>query len=103
MNDFLKILQYMNSAATKPAELLSRQASRHDKMRENRFGATHNQLHRYVAAVFADGASGSSLFERYNLERARPKLGIMGISVFGRELIFSAACQCQLVRTCQAK
>jgi hypothetical protein len=34
MNDFLKILQYMNSAATKPLELLSWQASRHDKMRE---------------------------------------------------------------------
>jgi ABC-type uncharacterized transport system substrate-binding protein len=47
MNDFLKILQNMNSAATKPKQLLSRQASRHDKMRENRFGATHNQLHRY--------------------------------------------------------
>src|SRR5437016_13817745 len=47
MNDFLKIFQYMNSAATKPAELLSRQASRHDKMWENRFGATHNQLHRH--------------------------------------------------------
>jgi hypothetical protein len=47
MNDFLEILQYMNSAATKPEQLLSRQASRHDKMREHRFGATHNQLHRY--------------------------------------------------------
>src|SRR5215468_10164432 len=45
MNGFLKILQYMNSAVTKPEQLLSRQASRHDKMRENRFSATHNQLH----------------------------------------------------------
>src|SRR5439155_16041380 len=28
-------------------QLRSRQASRHDEMRENRFGATHNQLHRH--------------------------------------------------------
>src|SRR5206468_9840763 len=47
MNGLLKILQNMNSAATKPEQLLSRQASRHDKMWENRFGATHNQLHRH--------------------------------------------------------
>src|SRR5438034_10426646 len=45
MNRFLKILQNVNSAATKPEQLLSRQASRHDKMWENRFGATQNQLH----------------------------------------------------------
>src|SRR5258707_12029698 len=37
MNGFLKILQYMNSAPTKPEQLLRRQASRHDEMRENRF------------------------------------------------------------------
>ena len=53
------------------------------------------------------GLRGRSLrlvvFERYNLQRARPKLGVMGISVFDRGLVFSAACQCQLVRTCQAK
>src|SRR6266704_7213047 len=47
MNEFLKILQNMNSMATKPKQLLSRQASRHNKMRENRFGATQNQLHRH--------------------------------------------------------
>src|SRR4029450_4556711 len=45
MNEFLKILQNMNSMATKLEQLLSRQASRHNKMRENRFGATQNQLH----------------------------------------------------------
>src|SRR5436305_13800842 len=47
MNSFLKILQTMNSAVAKRKQLPSRQATRHDKMRENRFGATHNQLHRY--------------------------------------------------------
>src|SRR5262245_34756458 len=47
MNDFLKTLEYMDCAPTKPEQLLSRQASRHDKMRENGFGATHNQLHCY--------------------------------------------------------
>src|SRR6266571_3181782 len=47
MNEFLKILQNMNSMATKPEQLLSRQASSHNKMRENRVGATQNQLHRH--------------------------------------------------------
>jgi uncharacterized phage protein gp47/JayE len=41
MNGSLKILQNMNNAATKPEELLSRQAARNDKMRKNRFGTTH--------------------------------------------------------------
>src|SRR5262245_27546311 len=40
MNDFLEILQYMAAAGTKPKQLFSRQASRHDKTRENRLSAT---------------------------------------------------------------
>src|SRR5262245_47980449 len=47
MNGFLEILQNMNTSATKPEQLLSRQASRRYKTRENRFGATQNQLHRH--------------------------------------------------------
>jgi hypothetical protein len=47
MDEFLKILQDMNGAATNPKQLLCRQASRHDEMRENRFGTTHIQLHRH--------------------------------------------------------
>src|ERR1700746_71517 len=45
MNGFLKILQYMNAAPTKPVQLLSRQASRHDKIWENWLAAAYNQLH----------------------------------------------------------
>src|SRR5499433_937551 len=47
MNGFLKIIQNMNTAATELKQLLGRQASGRDKMRENRFGATQNQLHRH--------------------------------------------------------
>ena len=47
MNDFLEILQYMTAAGTKPKQLFSRQASRHDKTRENRLSATRYHLHRH--------------------------------------------------------
>jgi hypothetical protein len=55
MDEFLKILQDMNGAATNPKQLLSRQASRHDEMRENRFGTTHTQSAIVFAAAGAVG------------------------------------------------
>jgi len=45
MNDFLQILEYMHSEPTKPEQLPSWQASRHDEMWESRLAAAHNQLH----------------------------------------------------------
>jgi hypothetical protein len=55
MDEFLKILQDMSGAATNPKQLLSRQASRHDEMRENRFGRTHTQSAIVFAAAGAVG------------------------------------------------
>jgi len=37
----------MTAAGTKPKQLFSRQASRHDKRRENRLSATRYHLHRH--------------------------------------------------------
>jgi len=37
----------MTAAGTKPKQLFSRQASRHDKTRENRLSATRYHLHRH--------------------------------------------------------